>query len=126
MQQRLQPLDKLRQWEQQVAKPLVGHTQQVDKVATVGRKAEAEIADLVSDLLQLLRLYCCSFRRSLRHATKRLHGQMKTAKASGKEDAAEKADAGMDSVLGLVIDLVRDTSNAVRAMELVSLLEGCP
>ena len=122
LQQRLQPIEKLEQWQQQAGKPLQGHEQRNSNAAAGSHKAEAEIADLTSDLLQLLRLYCCSFRRSLRHATKRLHEQMKAAKANGKEAISyARADGSMDSVLSLVIDLVQVTSKAVKAIEMVSL-----
>ena len=119
----MQPIEKLAQWDQQAAKPFEIPTQRSEGATNDSQKAKAEIAGLVSDLLQLLRLYCCSFRRSLRHATKGLHGQMKLAKANEKQGAGGVADAGMDSVLGLVLDLVQVTSNAVRAVEMVSLLD---
>lgn len=112
LQQRLLPLEKLQHFEEQADKHSGGHQQNA---------SQAEIKDLVSDLLQLLRLYCCSFRRSLRHATKKLHGQMKQARAPKGEVSWGDSVDSMENVLSIVIKLVENTSNAVRAMEVVRL-----
>ena len=75
---------------------------------------------LVPELLQLLRLYCCSYRRTLRHATKTLHTQMKQiTAATGREDGQLVSE--MNTILTSGIKLVEVTVNAIGAMESVGL-----
>ena len=72
-----------------------------------------------AELVQLLRLFCCSFRRTLRHVTKGLQLDLSShvlSKGSINEQAADH----MKTILTAIIDLVKSTVGAIDAMERVS------
>lgn len=84
------------------------------------QRKEQHMETLVSNLLQLLRLYCCSFRRALRHATKDLNLRVKEARAPQNfEGKAMATRAYLDGVFQDIICLVEVTVNAVATMESV-------
>lgn len=86
----------------------------------VQKLQDSQLNALVPDLLQLLRLYCCSFRRSLRHATKKVFAKIHRPKGACTTDGLSKASASdMVAVHAAVAELVSDISSAVSAMEQV-------